>query len=157
MAGLLENKANLNSSFSLVEVEVWVELGKKRLMSTYVFASKPPATQRVNFKDILIWLLITQSCECSPMINISVIAQTVSLNYSNSVLIYEGMVARLMLSRITQGYYICRYSPIYDADILQYIMQIFFNIWCRYFPIYDVDILQYMMQDYIVHPTSLFQ
>ena len=27
VAGLLENKANLNSSFSLVEVEVWVELG----------------------------------------------------------------------------------------------------------------------------------
>ena len=27
MAGLMENKANLNSSFSLVEVEVWVELG----------------------------------------------------------------------------------------------------------------------------------
>ena len=36
MAGLLENKANLNSSFSLVEVEVWVELGNTLVNYIYI-------------------------------------------------------------------------------------------------------------------------
>ena len=53
VAGLLENKANLNSSFSLVEVEVRVELGKRKrngvFSGHYVIASSlPPERLRPN-------------------------------------------------------------------------------------------------------------
>ena len=65
VAGLLENKANLNSSFSLVEVEVWVELGNISIISEFCrkyFQIQILHCMKINSKQI--YLCDFSGCTC---------------------------------------------------------------------------------------------